>query len=170
MKSLINEYGGTVVVAMVSIALIVIIFYSNYDGKEGIFSLIGGYDVTKENTYEDYSDSESVDTLSQAMPYIDYTASDLIYKDETYDVSSLFTGKNSKDETFDAEVLSIADPTGVQEYDYKDDTSKTIISNYVFTQQGVYTIKVRTRDDNNQIYIDAYQIPVDEMIIEGGAV
>lgn len=156
MKEIIEQYGKTLLTALIIVLLLALVFVKleDDDGNKGILKIIGAHIGEEVEDYHAYTDYDVYEAEAQKKPpEIKYLGSSISvgeYLLQDYISAVSYTGG-----VLPIKVVSVVDKNG-NEISVGDDTR------VYFDKAGIYTVTVSAVDDILKRTICTIKIPVNE--------
>ena len=165
LKKVIQEYSGTIVEAVVVVALLLLVFFGipAGNGKYGIGSVLSNGVKSDGIDYNAYADAGAVEkAIGRAKPDIVYVSRDVdgkkqrIIAEKDVNLTLFFSAKDADNQNIDTKIISIQDKNGVELITQPLTTTDT----FRFPASGTYNIEVVATDSFNRHSEIVFSVPV----------
>lgn len=147
MKMIFEKYGATIISGIVIFALLLIITEISYNGKKGIYSIMGNAFEKESKTYDNPDDELALKEYhDKVLPIIELVNSGFIKANHQYKLEDLFNCYSVENKTVVStlQILKIVNVNNETDSYNFDKTSKTL----TFNKTGMYKIYVQVHDDD----------------------
>ncbi|MBO5372422.1 MAG: hypothetical protein J6A75_06860 [Lachnospiraceae bacterium] len=153
MRIVFKEYGIAIITALTALLIFSLIFIRlEWQGKTGIFSVLGAGASVKETNYSQYLDGKKIlEVMEKERPEIICRDAAVVFG-TAYQAKDLFMATDAEGNLAQLEIYKILD-------NFENEVTVTN-GNFIFLNPGIYEIWVRATDNSCGVTEKRFSIPV----------